>query len=338
MPYVTVYTCAHCDEVFSAQGKYRRRYCSPKCKRLAEWDRTKGGDKYWRQRCHTVRPIACVTCLSPISQPRSKPRLYCSRKCAPYGEHAPTQRRSFNCAQCGSLTESTQPHAKYCSRECKDRRKSRKSRAGRADCERCGCPFLTANKYKPARFCSDVCRSPQAQKPFRYSRPAGPTPPLLCEFCELWMPGGHGCKRFCSELCGRYARGVSPTSIDVYFGDCPECGDSFTSTRPNTKFCSDRCAKKLRKRQRRYLKRAATGGDYGVTLRAVAKRDDWRCHLCGGKTNARYDGGRDRDPTIDHLVPVSEGGGHTWENVALAHNKCNWERGATGAAQLRLVG
>ena len=42
--------------------------------------------------------------------------------------------------------------------------------------------------------------------------------------------------------------------------------------------------------------------------------------------------------TVDHLVPLVQGGEHVWENVALAHRRCNLSRGDRGLAQLRLVG
>ena len=28
-------------------------------------------------------------------------------------------------------------------------------------------------------------------------------------------------------------------------------------------------------------------------------------------------------PSIDHVIPVSKGGTHTWDNVKLAHRHCN---------------
>jgi 5-methylcytosine-specific restriction endonuclease McrA len=46
---------------------------------------------------------------------------------------------------------------------------------------------------------------------------------------------------------------------------------------------------------------------------------------------------KDKDATVDHLVPLADGGQHTRANVALAHNRCNWERADKGTAQLRLV-
>lgn len=32
-------------------------------------------------------------------------------------------------------------------------------------------------------------------------------------------------------------------------------------------------------------------------------------------------------PSIDHIVPMSKGGGHVWENVQVAHIICNTEKG-----------
>jgi len=55
-----------------------------------------------------------------------------------------------------------------------------------------------------------------------------------------------------------------------------------------------------------------------VTLsrRAVLHRDDHRCQYCG----------RDAD-SIDHVVPRSRGGAHTWENVVAACRRCNTAKG-----------
>ena len=31
----------------------------------------------------------------------------------------------------------------------------------------------------------------------------------------------------------------------------------------------------------------------------------------------------DNYPSIDHIIPISKGGTHQWNNVQLAHRKCN---------------
>lgn len=54
-------------------------------------------------------------------------------------------------------------------------------------------------------------------------------------------------------------------------------------------------------------------------LPAVAERDNWICHLCGGKVEPK-------DATVDHLIPVVHGGEATMENLKLAHRICNKRR------------
>lgn len=156
-----------------------------------------------------------------------------------------------------------------------------------------------------------------------------------CEWCGRWFHR-RGVARFCSKLC---VRAVDGAHTAVTFRRCLRCGDTYCRAIavPDAGFCSGRCNRASSKRHRSHIKRAKNGGER-FTLREIAERDGWKCHLCGGAVPDRAWMARDKDPTIDHLVPVSEGGEHTRKNVALAHNRCNWERGAEGLAQLRLVG
>ena len=66
--------------------------------------------------------------------------------------------------------------------------------------------------------------------------------------------------------------------------------------------------------------------DKTVTLKAVIERDRGVCQICGGRVNTedKINGHIGRlYPTIDHIVPLSKGGAHTWDNVQLAHLCCN---------------
>lgn len=70
--------------------------------------------------------------------------------------------------------------------------------------------------------------------------------------------------------------------------------------------------------------------DPSVKLLEVAVRDRWACHLCGDpvlKGSHRSGAPHPLGPSIDHIVPMSLGGAHTWENVALAHHLCNALKG-----------
>ncbi len=55
-----------------------------------------------------------------------------------------------------------------------------------------------------------------------------------------------------------------------------------------------------------YRRRAA------LSRRAVFLRDGGSCQYCGTKADS-----------IDHVVPRSKGGTHTWENVVAACRRCN---------------
>src|SRR4051794_10587762 len=49
-----------------------------------------------------------------------------------------------------------------------------------------------------------------------------------------------------------------------------------------------------------------------LSRRAVFLRDGGRCQYCGAKAES-----------IDHVIPRSRGGEHTWENVVAACERCN---------------
>lgn len=58
-----------------------------------------------------------------------------------------------------------------------------------------------------------------------------------------------------------------------------------------------------------------------VSHLVVADRDGWRCAICRGKVTRE-------NWSLDHVVPLSKGGAHTYANVVLAHRRCNSLRGA----------
>jgi len=53
----------------------------------------------------------------------------------------------------------------------------------------------------------------------------------------------------------------------------------------------------------------------------------WVCYDCGEPVDPKR---RFPDPmaaTVEHIIPISKGGTHTWDNCDMAHAKCNWLRG-----------
>ncbi|MEW6059762.1 MAG: HNH endonuclease [Actinomycetota bacterium] len=62
----------------------------------------------------------------------------------------------------------------------------------------------------------------------------------------------------------------------------------------------------------RYFVRVPYRAQAPLTRRAVFARDDWVCQYCGAPAE-----------NLDHVVPRSRGGEHTWENVVAACRRCN---------------
>lgn len=88
-----------------------------------------------------------------------------------------------------------------------------------------------------------------------------------------------------------------------------------------------RLARKVRRqKQRAKTKRLQRSGGDPITVQAVCERDGWICHLCSDPIPEKASEGWANDPTIDHLIPVSKGGLHRWNNVKAAHHHCNSER------------
>lgn len=134
---------------------------------------------------------------------------------------------------------------------------------------------------------------------------------------------------------------------------CKVCGSLFSikeymdergiiEVQHDPKFCSIKCQKKnahmsskireklngtKRATHRRRAKKYGCAYDGSISLKKLIKRDGLRCVLCGGLCNpddhswSEYFG--PTYPTIDHIVPMSKGGSHTWDNVQVAHAICN---------------
>jgi 5-methylcytosine-specific restriction endonuclease McrA len=64
-----------------------------------------------------------------------------------------------------------------------------------------------------------------------------------------------------------------------------------------------------------------------LTRREVFIRDSYTCQYCG-----RQQG----DLTIDHVIPRSRGGQHTWDNLVSACKTCNHRKGGKSLGEARM--
>lgn len=146
---------------------------------------------------------------------------------------------------------------------------------------------------------------------------------------------------FCSRSCAARAR---PCHIwlkrTVAPHPCADCG-AVVVTKASVVLCRP-CAKvrrteaERRKNRLRRLRIRAKTESY--TRDEIAERDGYRCQLCRRKVDMRLQVPHLKAPTIDHVIPLANGGDDTRVNVQLAHFQCNSRKGARGAQQLALVG
>jgi 5-methylcytosine-specific restriction endonuclease McrA len=62
----------------------------------------------------------------------------------------------------------------------------------------------------------------------------------------------------------------------------------------------------------RYFVRVPYRAQAALTRRAVFARDGWTCQYCGAPAE-----------NVDHVIPKSRGGRHSWDNVVAACRRCN---------------
>ena len=113
---------------------------------------------------------------------------------------------------------------------------------------------------------------------------------------------------------------------------CPVCGDP--TDRP--KYCSVRCSNKVMNKRKELKRRnliKTVMVDKDITVEGLFRRDEGVCSICGKRCNYEdytvVDGITicgDWYPSIDHIIPLAKGGLHSWDNVQLAHRRCNWEK------------
>lgn len=56
------------------------------------------------------------------------------------------------------------------------------------------------------------------------------------------------------------------------------------------------------------------------------ERDGWICGICGCPIDRTKRFPDKQAATVDHKIPITCGGAHTWANVQAAHGQCNEDK------------
>lgn len=340
--------CATCGVVFTRPIKRGPvpKYCSATC---------------WRHRGR------CPDCGQSVSRARGR--------CHACAAKARYTTRILTCSHCGASFQYVRAKGRLrtCGRaECLRARRgigrvnldktfSHQHQRPHAACERCGTLFKWSKDKNGLiqRFCSKSCWSAFTKE--RKARRRASALARSCRQCGRAFVARSLAQRFCGDVSCRRAYGAAKQKARMLkikperanLGrprPCAECGRKFAPVAPKKqgprrqKFCSLSCARRASRRlrgggkTRERVRRAGGHYDGGVTPRRVCERDGWRCRLCGCRTPKRLRGTVDpRAPEVDHIVPISMGGDHSWDNVQCLCRRCNAEKAATIRGQLRLA-
>lgn len=218
-------------------------------------------------------------------------------------------------------------------------------------CAHCGVGFVAHQKNK--MYCSNRCKvsawkAANADKHAANRRAEQEARPKCstvvfnkCNACAKLFVSKRK-RAYCCDGCKPKQKSIHVSQIK-HSAICKHCGVEFvqrsTGGRPS-EYCGDECRdakNRIIKQLCRAAKRKASGSDshrrrarrYGckyehVVINKVLERDGYKCKLCGIKTPKHKRGPFDDDaPELDHIVPISKGGPHTYLNTQCACRKCN---------------
>jgi hypothetical protein len=164
----------------------------------------------------------------------------------------------------------------------------------------------------------------------RCAKPLGKT--------QIWKKA-----KYCNEDCSNKYKQETRKKLAIY-SKCELCGRDFIILASTQRFCSKKCGRKQYRRNGFAENGRERAKKFGVPYQFISwikvlERDGYRCVICGRRTPAILRGTCDpRAPEVDHIIPVSKGGGHTYDNVQCTCRKCNAKKLARPLGQMRLYG
>lgn len=296
-------TCERCGNSYERKSGMAK-YCD-ECKAIALLD--KQHERYERvkvERRANVQARLCERCGQTFIP--NKRRMFCSAKCQSAWAYDHPEARGFpvyTCRQCGKeFTPKAADRLSYCSREC-------------------------SFAYRKEHGFPDRRTANWSKKSVKRTK--------YCAVCGNEL-GAHQTKTCCDECRRQYAgikaREKSAKRHVLKRRKCRKCGREFVPEYGNKRryFCSDKCLHRYSKAKQKAVRRARMSGARSESIHPneILKRDGYRCYVCGCDTPKKLrNTWQDSAPQVDHIIPVSRGGGWTWDNLACICRKCNIEKG-----------
>lgn len=251
------------------------------------------------------------------------------RRLKRHGSHDPANKI---CANCGVGFATVMHNAMYCSKVCK-------VQAWRAS--------------NPEKTLEAAKRSAEVQAKRKQAPP--PCSRIYAGHCKqcsepfVLRSAAHGfCSQECKAACAArdaYERSLAQHKKQAAEIRCDECGCLFCPLygASHARLCD--CCAGVRKTERKRMHRLArkmrqrTQTVEAVNPIKVFERDGWRCQLCKRPTPRKLRGSLDdRAPELDHILPVSVGGEHSYRNTQCACRACNAAKSNKPMGQMLLIG
>lgn len=197
-----------------------------------------------------------------------------------------------------------------------------------ASCKGCG-----ADGPHPGQFCSRVCMGKHLRAMQLQTKCV-----RTCRVClENTFETSDKRRWECGPACKAWARKF-PGVQRVLDRECKHCLSPFRARTGKQFYCLKTCqvAAGGCRRRGRLAKAFVEDVDKG----AVAQRDKWKCQLCRRKVDGSLPWPHPMSWSLDHVVPITQGGEHSYANIQLTHLICNLQKHATIRApqQLALIG
>lgn len=267
------------------------------------------------------------------------------------------------CTECSQPVIGRKAEAKYCSHQCKYRAAYKRKRAERKAERECS---VTAcgKKHLAKGYCRQHYRT--LANPDKPRDRRTPITCIDCGTEALKHYGTKTCLERCQD-CAIAQRGERKRwpSSRIFISTCGYCANAFSG---NTlrKYCSEHCYQETRRdkysssvtcglcgiartdKHKRYCDQCREARAWesnragGLKRRALEKqatvdnvrpltlfaRDKWICGLCEEPVDPNLRHPHQMSASVDHIVPISKGGDHSYANTQCAHLRCNVRKGA----------
>lgn len=328
--------CPQCGAPFTTFHP-RKKWCSKDCTRI-------GNNA--AQRAKTIKqydPRPCPQCGTPFTPIRSDSK-WCSLPCARRANYVPSVERNplITCRHCQQVFTPGRTDAVYCSSLCQVRyRKSvplvRVCDGCGIDVTRLGVRIRLCPPCKAARVAAHRLRNNQRPK----YRPDGTlkqwtSHALTCQACGVAFRSRSASAKTCGNTCFEWMR-KHPGVPRRLTRTCPTCHRPFGTRTMARKYCTNRCLSAAHKARRRA--RMAGVAHVPIISADIFERDRWVCGLCHRRIPKHLKSPHPMSASLDHIVPLADGGDHLPTNVHASHLRCNLSKNRRGGGeQLMLIG